>query len=422
VSAYTGRVACPVTGAVLDEAAGYAPSAAAARRGVHVHPAPVYDLARLAGTGDGVPQRPGPGLFRYAPLLPVDGDGPFVSLGEGGTPLVGVPRVAARHGLASLHVKDESRNPTWSYKDRLAAVAVTVALQQGRDTVAVASTGNHGAAVAAYAARAGMRCVVLTSQSVPATMKTLMQAYGAKVVAFTDPRERWSVLAAGVAERGWVPVSGYVDPPSGSNPFGVDGYKTIAFELYEQLGGRVPDVVVAPVAYGDGLAGMARGFDDLVGLGLADRLPRLVAAEPFGPHEVALRDGFDAAVRVPTGPTVAFSVAAASATWQGWDALRRTGGAAATAGDAAILEAQAELARGEGIYLEASSVAPLAVLPALVERGVVGADEDVVLLGTSGGLKDPAATAATLPPVPVAAGGTLAAFDAALAAAGEAAL
>jgi threonine synthase len=419
VTAYTGALRCGVTGEDVAEADAYRPSAPALARGVHAYASPVYDLTRLPAALP-APDPARPGLFRFAPLLPIDPAGPLVSLGEGGTPLVPITRTGTDLGLPSLFVKDESRNPTWSYKDRLAAVAVTKAVQQGHDTVVVASTGNHGAATAAYAARAGLRCVVLTIASVPQTMKTLMQSYGADVVAFDDPRDRWTVMRAGVEERGWVPVSGYLSPPSGSNPFGVDGYKTIAFEIYEQLGGRVPDVVVAPVAYGDGTAGMARGFADLVDLGLTDRVPRMVAAEPFGPHEMALRDGFEPGASVPSGPTVAFSIGSSMATWQAWDTLRSTGGAAATATDEQVMRAQATLAATEGLYLEASSVITLAVLPTLVARGVVGADDTVVLLGTSTGLKDVGATAARLPAVPVIEP-TLAAFDAATAAARAAA-
>ncbi|WP_217617193.1 pyridoxal-phosphate dependent enzyme [Cellulomonas sp. GbtcB1] len=415
-SAYAGVLRDGVTGVEVAEADAYLPSAPALGAGVHAYASPVYDLA-AAGLDGALPAPgSGPGVFRFAPLLPVDPAGPLVSLGEGGTPLVPVPRAAEAAGLAegALLVKDESRNPAWSYKDRLAAVAVTKAVQQGHDTVVDASTGNHGAATAAYAARAGLRCVVLTVASVPETMKTLMQSYGADVVAFDDPRDRWVVMRAGVEQRGWVPVSGYLSPPSGSNPFGVGGYKTIAYEVWEQLGGRVPDAVVAPVAYGDGIAGMVRGFRDLVALGLADRVPRMVAAEPFGPHEAALRDGFVPGAAVPAGPTVAFSIGSSMATWQAWDALRSTAGAAAPADDEAVMRAQATLAATEGLYLEASSVITYAVLPTLVARGAVRADETVVLLGTSTGLKDVGATAARLAPVPVIAP-TLAAFDAATA-------
>ena len=164
---------------------------ACAADGVPANVLPVYDLPDLAA----VPVAEGePGLFRYRALLPLAADTPAVSLAEGATPVVGLPAVAERLGVASVVVKDETRNPTWSYKDRLASVAVTKAVELGIDTVVVASTGNHGAAIAAYAARAGLRCVVLTVASVPSTMKTLMQAYGASVVALPEPRQRWTLM------------------------------------------------------------------------------------------------------------------------------------------------------------------------------------------------------------------------------------
>lgn len=393
--AYEGYLRDPLTGMRIEEADAYLPQD---DDGVHLYPVPQYDLSR---TPQLPPRNPmSQGLFRFQSLLPVDATG-VVSLGEGDTALVPLTGLGADLDMHNLFLKDESRNPTWSYKDRLAAVAVTKAAQQGRDTVVVSSTGNHGAAVAAYAAKAGMRCIVLTLESVPEAMKTLIQSYGAIVVALKEPAQRWTVMRQAIAERGWVPMSGFVSPPSGSNPFGVEGYKTIAYELYEQLGERVPDVVVTPVAYGDGLAGILRGFTDLVELGLADAVPRMVAAEPFGPYGAALRDGFVSGATVPSGPSVAFSIASPMATWQGWNALVQSLGAAAAAGDDETMRAQATLAAGDGIFLEASSAITAAVLPKLIEEGSVDRDETVVLLGTSTGLKDVATTAARLHPVPV---------------------
>lgn len=392
MSAYLGHLTHPITGQRVEEHDAYLPQAV---DGGHVYAVPSYDLGRLRGletTDD-------PGIFRYRPLLPI-GPGPVVSLHEGGTPLLPLPGLGAAHGLPRLHVKDESRNPTWSYKDRLAAVAVTKAVQEGRDTVVVSSTGNHGAAVAAYAARAGIRCVVLTLASVPQAMKTMMQSYGADVVALEKPGDRWVLMRRLVEERGWAPMSGFVGPPSGSNPYGCEGYKTIAYELHAQLG-EVPDVVVAPVAYGDALAGLHRGFADMVALGLASRTPRLIAAEPFGPYGRALRDGYRAETTVPAGPSVAFSIASPYATWQGWNALVATGGAAASADDAATMAAQKSLASLDGVFLEASSAITAAVLPELLARGEVTPEQTVVLLGTSTGLKDVPTTAERLPAVQV---------------------
>jgi threonine synthase len=411
VSAYTGRLACQRCNTGYDEQAAYALCPVCREQGVNVYPSPVYDLTGVTGLPAPHSQR---GVLRFSDLLPfgtsLAGHAPQ-GLGEGDTPLLRLSRAGAAVGLESLWLKDESRNPTWSYKDRLAVVAVNKALAQGADTVVVSSTGNHGAAIAAYAARLGVRCVVLTLESVPQAMKVLMQSYGAQVAALREPAGRWAVMRDGVQQRGWVPMSGYVNPPSGSNPFGVDGYKSIAYELWEQFDESLPDVIVAPVAYGDGIAGLVRGFEDLIELRLTTSIPRIVAAETYGAYSEALA-GRGPITDVPE-PSVAFSIAALTPTWQGLNALKRSAGTAARGSNTMILEAQAALAGGEGLYLEPSSALTYAVLPGLLARGTISATDRVVLLGTSTGLKDVGSTAATLAPVPVIEP-TLASFDAAL--------
>lgn len=394
MSAYTGRLRCPRCGAERADEVAFTVCEGCAREGHHVNPFPTYDWSGV--DPDPLPGRRG--VFAWQHLLPLGSDVLPVTLGEGDTPLVELTGVPQAGDIGHLLVKDESRNPTWSYKDRLIAVALTKARETGVRTVAVASTGNHGAAAAAYAARAGLECIVLTLTSVPLTMKTLMQSYGAQVVALKEPRERWSLLRQGVEQRGWTPLSGFMDPPAGSNPFGVEGYKSIAYEIVRDLG-RAPTAVVVPVAYGDGLAGIMRGFEELLGWGRIDRLPKLVAAEPVGPYAAALTDGFDPSRRLSPRPSVAFSITTPVATFQGYDALARSKGCALTASDADIMQTQLTLAGAEGLYLEASSVIALAVLPDLVKRGDLGRDDTVVLLGTSTGLKDVGATAELLPSV-----------------------
>ena len=355
---------------------------------------PRYDFDQSEFLSD----KAAPGLFKYRELLPLPVGVTPVSLGEGGTPLIRLDGVAAELGVGRFLIKDETRNPTWSYKDRLAAVAVTKAKHDGADTVVVASTGNHGAAVAAYAAAAGLRCVALTVASVPLTMKVLMQVYGAAVVAVDDLEGRWTLMRAGVRERGWIPVSGIADPPAGSNPWGVDGYKTISYEVFEELG-AIPDVVVVPTAYGDGLAGISRGFADLVELGNADRVPQMVAVDPFGAYAAGLGEGRP--VWMERRPSVAFSIATPIATEQGLVAIRESGGTAIGVGDdAEIMAAQRRLALA-GIYLEASSAISLPAVRRLVEGGQVGLDTTVVAIGTATGLKDVGVTAGLLPSVPV---------------------
>lgn len=368
-----------------------------ARRDIGVNLTPAYAL-----TAGPLPwEASQPGIFGFRDVLPLAPEDAPVTLGEGQTPVIPLNRLGPRLGLHRLMLKDEARNPTWSFKDRLAAAAVTKAVASGASTAVVSSTGNHGAAVAAYAAAAGLGCVVLTLSSVPREMSILMQAYGACVVAYQKGPDRWSVLRQAVEAFGWMPISGVVTPPIGSNPFGVEGYKTIAYELWRQLG-EAPDVVVVPTAYGDGLAGIRRGFSDLVDFGLSTRMPRLVAVDPFGAYARGLQFPPGKLPTVPTRPSPAFSVATRVATYQGLEAIRATDGTAVTAAsNDAIASMQLELASTEGIYAEGASVLAVLAAAQLAAQTWIEANESVVLLSTSTGLKDPGSAASQLPDLPV---------------------
>ncbi len=340
------------------------------------------------------------GLWRYAALLPVPRQH-AVSLGEGGTPLLSCQRLGARWGVPHLLLKDETGNPTWSYKDRLNAVVVAKAVEWAAPAVVVSSTGNHGASTAAYAARAGMPCIALTIAAVPDTMKTLMQSYGASLVATQRSQDRWLVMRECVRQFGWVPTSNYMDPPIGSNPYGIEGYKTLAYEICEQLGWTVPGTVVMPVAYGDGLFGAWKGFRELHELGVVASVPQMVAAEPVDRLNPALVQGLEVPAEVPAEPSPAFSIAGGYSTYQALLALRQSGGYGTMASTDEIIAAQRDLARSEGIYVEASSATALAVVKKLAGMGRIAPDCTVVAVLTSTGLKDPAATARYLPPVPI---------------------
>lgn len=377
-----------------------------ARAGVPVNYVCQTPAERITAALRADPPTRGPGLWRWAGALPMD-PAHGVSIGEGDSPLVPLPRLGAEYGLAGLYVKNESTNPTWSHKDRLSALAVAAARAVGATTITAASTGNHGAALAAYAARAGLRCVIFTLASVPETMKTLMLSYGAEVVAVAEGEHRYVLMAEGVDRHGWYPGSNGVSPPVGSTPYGIDGYKTIAYELFQQLGGQVPDVMVLPVTYGDCLSGVHRGFVDLHAAGLAERVPRLVGAEVFGALEQGLADaeGAGHGVRpprpVPTRPTAAFSIFTAYATYQAVHAVRHSGGRTVTIGEADMLATQYRLASTEGLFAEASSAVGVAAAGVLARSGYLRPQETVVCLLTSTALKDPAAGRALLPEVPV---------------------
>lgn len=360
-----------------------------------------YDYEQIARTlsKDSLSRR-APTMWRYKEFLPPDEDH-IVTLGEGMTPLVKCTNLGKKIGLSNLYVKDESRNPTWSFKDRLASSSISMAVQFGAGVVTASSSGNHGAATAAYAARAGLDSVIFTIQAFPMTMRTLMQAYGAKVVAAPTPRDRWKLQQACEDEFGWYSNHDVVYPTVGYDPYGQDGYKTIAYEICEQLGWRAPDKMVVPVGAGGSFFGSWRGFSEFRDLGFVDTTPQMIAAEVFGPLKHALAKGLDHVEPVRGGSTVAFSVGMDFSTYQSLKVLLDSGGIAETASDEEITQMQLQLASIEGIYAEAAGVLPLAVIRKLREMGKIDEDETVVALVTSGGLKDPATTQEYLPDIPL---------------------
>ena len=342
------------------------------------------------------------GLWSHKEFLPIESESNMISIGEGHTPLLHAKKIGEKIGLPNLYLKLESMNPTWSYKDRLCCVGVSRAIQDGAPAVTVSSTGNHGSAVAAYAAAAGIPCVVFTVPTVPDTMKTLMQSYGAYVFATENSLDRWKIMKWCVKNLGWYPLSGYVSPAMGSNCYGMDGYKTVTFELFEDLG-DLPDYIVVPNCYGDGLYGMWKGVRDLQEIGLSKVQTKMIASEAFGPLKATLASGTDQMQTIPdTGSTVSFSIGSNTTTYQSYAAVTQSHGMAEAApDDEVVMKMQAELGRLEGVYAEASSVTTLVNLQTLAASGKVKPEDKIVAIITSTGLKDPAATAARMPKVPV---------------------
>lgn len=341
--------------------------------------------------------KPAPGapwtLWRYGDVLPVSAE-EAVSLGEGGSPLHKLDALAAALGLSGLYGKDESRNSTWSFKDRLACLAVSSAKKRGAKVIVSSSSGNAGAAAAAYAAKAGIPCVIFTFKGTSGPMLHQMRAYGAQVITVENKKDRWTLMEHAVRHFGWFPTSPFFGPVVGSNPLGIEGYKTLAYEIAEQLGWRVPDWCVLPVCYGDALVGMWRGFEDMRAFGWTDRMPRFVAAEVYGSLAAAMAAKAAAPADMPKDhDTVAVSIGATQATHQALDILRRSNGVAVTASNDEMMRWQAQLAAKEGLYIEPSSAATLAAVEKLKRDGVLQADDTVVTLLTASGLKDTAVTA-----------------------------
>jgi threonine synthase len=346
-----------------------------------------YDYARVAANL--FDQPPLPGIGRWAPLLPPLAPG--LSLGEGGTPLIAAPRLAEWAGLdGELLLKDESRNPTWSHKDRLNLCIVSAALAAGAPGIAVASSGNHGAAAAAYAARAGLSCVVVTSPAAQPAFRHFLASLGAYVV-LARTEERWTLLNRIVAATGFTPASNLTRFHTG-HPFGPEGYKTIAYEIFVQLGRRVPGTVIVPTGYGELLFGLSKGFRELVRFGLAERVPRLCSAEPAGraPLHRAVQ-GNAAAVEVAGPNSLAAGIAATVGGYRGVLALRDSSGKALLFSEPAVAAAAARLAR-DGLWQEFSGAAGIAALREARRDGEAFALPVVAIL-TSTGLKElPCAT------------------------------
>lgn len=321
----------------------------------------------------------GAGMARYGDWLPYRA---FPTLGEGNTPVLPVDLGV---GDANFWLKQECQNPTGSHKDRMSALAIARAKAVGARLVIAASSGNAGLSVAAYAAAAGLACEIVATADCNIGYRRAMAMTGADIVATRDPVDRWHYVRRRIQQDGVFPITNFHIPPVGSNPFGVEGFKTIAYELFEQLG-RVPDAVIVPSSRGDLLFGIHRGFVDLRASGLGDRLPRLFAVEPFA-RLAKVMAGDDVRAEFP-GDTRQLSIAGNTATYQARVALRDSAGGAVVVGDADAEQAQAWLAT-RGPYLELSSAAAIAAARQLAARGELAAMRDVVMIGTATGARDP---------------------------------
>lgn len=349
---------------------------------------PLYPVGNSSVDLTATNNHAGRSLWRYASHLPPFGAG-IVSLGEGLTPLVPAGCIGEVLDVPHLVIKDESRNPTWSHKDRFSTVAVSAALNQGAKVVATASSGNAGASLAAYAAKAGLQCVVATFAGAAGAMISQIRAYGASVFPMARKTDRWALLEKAADQLGWFVTSPYHHPVVGSHPIGIEGYKTLAYEIVDQSGGYLPDWCVLPVCYGDALAGLSAGFHELLEMGKISRVPRLVAAEVHGSLSAALESGHDRIEEQNQAfETVAVSIGTTRSTYQALKALRDTRGCAVCVSNDQIKSMQGMLAAKEGIFAELASVAPLVAVRCLREQQVIAQGDRVVAVVTASGLKD----------------------------------
>jgi len=351
-------------------------------------------------------------MWRYGDLLPVDASAP-IDLGAGFTPLVRAERLGAELGLKELWIKDDTANPTGSFKDRVVSVALTKARQLGFKVAACASTGNLANSVAAHAARAGMASVVLIPSNLEQAKILMTAVYGGEVIAVDGTYDDVNRLCAELtSERpSWAFVNVNV------RSYYAEGSKTLAFEIAEQLGWQAPDHVVVPVASGSQLTKVAKGFKELGMVGLLDEIPevRISGAQALGcsPVATAFAAGTDAIAPVKPD-TIAKSLAIGNPAdgWYALEQIRSTGGACGAVTDAEIIEGIKLLARTEGIFAETAGGVTIATLVKLVAEGVIRPEERTVAIVTGHGLKTVEALTGSVAPTHTITP-TLEAFDAA---------
>ncbi|MBA3592694.1 MAG: pyridoxal-phosphate dependent enzyme [Polaromonas sp.] len=307
-----------------------------------------------------------------------------ISLGEGDTPCLDLPKLADALGVGQLSIKHEGMNPTGSHKDRMSAQAVSRALEVGATTVVLASSGNAAVSAAAYCAAAGLRCEIATYHDMPTPFARALHQLGAKRLSFDQGPQRWNYVRRLVESEGAFALTNYSVPAVGSPVFGVEGYRAVALEIV--AAGCLPDHILVPTARGDLLWGIYSGLRDLRTAGLIGHMPRLWAVEPFARLSHVLT-GASAQAEF-SGQTAQFSTAGGTVTLQQQLAVQRSGGGAVVVNDAAAIEGTARLA-AHGFWVELCAGACLSALQQLREQGQVGPSEHALLVLTAKGDRDP---------------------------------
>jgi len=323
-------------------------------------------------------------MWRYEEVLP---GGSPVTLGEGMTPILHARRLGERLGLERLFIKDEGQNPTASFKARGLSAAVSVAHSLGVETIALPTAGNAGGAAAAYAARAGLRCVVAMPSDTPSAIVLETRACGADVRLIDGLiSDCGAFISAQAASNGWYEVSTLKEP------YRIEGKKTMGYELWEEFDGALPDVIVYPTGGGVGLIGMWKAFEELAAMGLAgSHRPRMIAAQADGcaPIVKAFERHADVSEKWDDAATVAagLRVPKALGDFLILADIYASHGEAVAVSDNALMAACREMARLEGIFAAPEGGAGLVAIQELVQQGRIKPRESVVLFNTGSGHK-----------------------------------
>ena len=323
-------------------------------------------------------------MWRYEEVLP--GASP-VSLGEGMTPLLHARRLGERIGLSKLYIKDEGLNPTGSFKARGLSAAVTMAKALGAKTLAIPTAGNAGGALAAYAAQAGMKCVIAMPADTPTANVIECRAFGADVHMIDGLiSDCGKFIGENKTKEGWFEISTLKEP------YRIEGKKTMGYELWEEFGGKLPDVIVYPTGGGVGLIGMWKAFEEMEAMGwIGMERPRMVTVQASGcaPIVEAFEKGDESADFWNNAATIAsgLRVPKALGDFLILSALRASRGAAVAATDEQMLAACRDLASLEGIFAAPEGGATVVAIQKLLARGEVKPDETIVLFNTGTGYK-----------------------------------
>ncbi len=332
-----------------------------------------------------------PGLWRFKALLPTSDRTPLVSLGEGGTPLQDCDRLRSMIGVQRLLIKNETVNPSGTFKDRCMAVGVAKALEYGASAAVIASAGNAGASAAAYCARSGLPLLVFVPTHTPRERITQILLYGGRAIAAgRSVNEATALIEQASRRHGWHVLT----TANPCNPYQGEGAKTVGFEIAEQLELDLPDWVIVPVGGGGLLGAVWKAFRELRTAGLVSKLPRMVGvqAEGCAPLVRAFEQGVPSDAIAPWNEpsTVAASIADPFPMdgYLALEAVRESGGLAVAVPDGEILDAEGMLARYEGVFAEPGSSSTLAALRRLRGQGVIADEARVLLIVTGIGFKD----------------------------------
>jgi threonine synthase len=356
----------------------------------------IYDYEKLRNDYGGIPTISGAeGIWKYSPILPIDSGTALISLGEGSTPYHKLKKTSTALNFEGLFIKDESRNPTCSFKDRKSAAAITKALEQGYKKVTAATAGNAGSSVAAFAAKAGIASYIFAFQGISSTKLAKLLAYGANV--FLTNASTGDVLefVEKVCKRFGLQNC---SAASRYNPYGKEGAKTAIFEIFEQTQGKLPDWIILPLGGGGNLSGYYKGLRELKHLGLIEEFPRLVAVQGEGCAPVV--EAFEKKLDPRNIPKIQNPKTIAHSILDDWApdgdlalvAIRETHGLAVGVSDEKIIQAMKMLSEKEGIYAEPSSATPIAALKELLSNGTIDRNESVAAIITGFGLNQPDAT------------------------------